>query len=105
MGKLILIRHGETETNVQGKIHKYSDSEQLTANGVKQIEKTSEALKKDNPFAVYCSKEKRAIQSAKIISEKLNIPLFEIDGLEERNWGDYAGLTFSEIKKRQEWII
>lgn len=100
MTKLILVRHGETKTNVRGKIHKYLDSEQLTVNGVAQIEKTSEALREHNPFAVYCSKEKRAIQSAKIISEKLEIPLFEVSGLEERNWGDYAGLSFQEIKER-----
>ncbi len=100
MTKLILVRHGQTETNLQGKIHKHSDSEQLTAHGIAQIEDTSKVLKKDNPIAVYCSKEKRAIQSAKIISDKLNIPLFETNGLEERNWGDYAGLTFSEIKQK-----
>lgn len=100
MTKIILVRHGETDTNIKGKIHKYSDTEQLTANGIKQIEKTSLALKKDNPVAVYCSKEKRAIQSAQIISKNLDIPLFEIDGLEERNWGDYAGLSFQEIKQK-----
>lgn len=100
MTKLILVRHGETETNVQGKIHKYSDAEELTPNGIKQIEKTSGALKNLKPSAVYCSKEKRAIQSAKIISDKLNIPLFETGGLEERNWGDYAGLSFQEIKEK-----
>ena len=100
MTRLILVRHGETETNVMGKIHKYSDIERLTVNGVAQMEKTSVVLKEYNPFAVYCSKEKRAIQSAKIISGKLNIPLVEIEGLEERNWGDYAGLSFQEIKEK-----
>jgi broad specificity phosphatase PhoE len=100
MGKLILVRHGETKTNVRGKIHKYSDSEQLTTIGIAQIEKTSKALREYDPFAVYCSKEKRAVESAKVISDKLKIPLFEVDGLEERNWGNYAGLSFQEIKKR-----
>lgn len=100
MTKLILVRHGETSTNVQGKIHKFSDSEQLTPNGIIQIEKTSKELQKYEPTAIYCSKEKRAIQSAKIISEKLRIPLFEVDGLEERNWGDYAELSFQEIKQK-----
>lgn len=98
MGKLILVRHGETETNVQGKIHKYADLEELTKNGVVQIEKTSKALKDYQPIAVYCSKEKRAIQSAKIIANNLKIPMYETKGLEERNWGDYAGLSFQEIK-------
>jgi len=100
MTKLILVRHGETETNIKGKIHKYSDSEVLTSNGIVQIEKTSKALKQYSPVAVYCSKENRAIQSAKIISKGLNIPLFETDGLEERNWGDYAGMSFQEIKEK-----
>ncbi len=100
MTRLILVRHGETETNVKGKIHKYSDSEQLTDNGIAQIEKTSKALRKYNPFAVYCSKEKRAIESARIISERLKAPLFEVDGLEERNWGDYAGMSFQETKEK-----
>ncbi len=100
MTKLILVRHGETAVNVKGKIHKYSDLEELTQNGVNQIEKTSAALKKYNPVAVYCSKEKRAVQSAEILSNKLGVPLTKIEGLEERNWGDYAGLSFQEIKEK-----
>jgi broad specificity phosphatase PhoE len=98
--KLILVRHGETSTNTEGKIHKYSDPEELTSNGVLQIRKTADALNKYHPYAVYCSKEKRALQSAKVISKELNIPLLETNGLEERNWGDYAGLTFQEIKQK-----
>lgn len=100
MTKLILVRHGETEVNVKGKIHKHGDLEELTKNGVSQIQKTSEALKKLNPWAVYCSKENRAKQSAKIISDRLKLPLYEVEGLEERNWGDYAGLSFQEIKEK-----
>ncbi len=100
MTKLILVRHGETEVNVKGKIHKYGDSEQLTKKGISQIGKTSQALKKYQPSVVYCSKEERAKQSAKIISDKLGIPLVEVEGLEERNWGDFAGLSFQEIKEK-----
>jgi broad specificity phosphatase PhoE len=100
MTKLILVRHGETQTNIQGKVHKYSDSEQLTQNGTIQISKTAVALQKLNPAIVFCSTEIRAIQSAEIISKTLNIPLHTTIGLEERNWGDYAGLSFQEIKQK-----
>jgi len=100
MTRLILIRHGETEVNIQGKIHKYGDSEQLTINGISQVEKASEAAKKYEPSVVYSSKEDRAFQSAEIISKKLGVPLRKVDGLEERNWGDYAGLSFQEIKEK-----
>jgi broad specificity phosphatase PhoE len=100
MTRIILVRHGETQTNTKGKIHKYSDTEELTPNGIKQIEKTSEAINKEQPNIIFCSQEKRARQSARIISSKLNIPLIEVPCLEERNWGDYAGLSFQEIKQK-----
>lgn len=100
MVRLILVRHGETSTNTKGEIHKYSDPEKLTPNGIKQIEKTAEALKAYQPSVVYHSTEERAKGSAEIISEKLHIPLIETHGLEERNWGDYSGLSFQEIKQK-----
>ena len=100
MTRLILIRHGETKTNTKGKIHKYSDTEELTQNGVNQIEKAVKAIEKENPKIIFCSQEKRARQSAQIVSKELNIPLKEISGLEERNWGNYAGLSFQEIKAK-----
>jgi len=100
MTRIILIRHGETQTNTKGKIHKYSDSEELTPNGITQIEQAAEALKKEKPSIILCSQEKRAIQSAKIISTRLDLPFKEVPDLEERNWGDYAGLSFQEIKQR-----
>lgn len=100
MTRLILVRHGETETNIRGKIHKYSDPETLTKKGVEQIKKAAEALKKFRPKVVYCSRELRAKESSKIISSNLGIPITEVEGLEERNWGDYAGFSFQEIKDR-----
>jgi len=98
MTKIILVRHGQTQKNVQNKVHLHGDSERLTSLGVKQMEETVLALEKFNPDIVFCSREDRAGQSAKIISDELNLPLIEISGLEERNWGDYAGLSFQEIK-------
>ena len=78
MTRLILIRHGETQTNVIDKIHKYFDTEELTQSGIKQIENTAEAIKKENVNLIFCSQEKRAIRSAQIISNKLNVPLGNI---------------------------
>ncbi len=98
--KLILIRHGGTKVNVQGRTHKHGDEEGLTEEGVLQMEKTAEALSKYGLVAIYCSKERRAWQSAKILSEKLGVPFVEVEGLEERDWGDYAGLSFEEIKEK-----
>jgi broad specificity phosphatase PhoE len=100
MSKIILVRHGETIKNIQGKIHKFGDPEILTNKGIVQIEKTAEELKKYTPDTLYCSGEKRARQSAEIISHILNIPLQRIKGLEERNWGDFVNLSFQDIKQK-----
>jgi broad specificity phosphatase PhoE len=100
MSLLILIRHGETGVNIIGKIHKHKDTEKLTKNGISQMEKTSDALRVYGPTSVYCSKTVRAKQSAKIIADRLKIPLFEMEGLEERNFGDYSGLSYQEMKEK-----
>lgn len=100
MTKLILVRHGETGVNVEGKIHKHKDTECLTANGILQMEKTSDALRKYKPGVVYHSKTYRAKQSAEIIARSLETPIIEVEGLEERNFGDYAGLSYQELKEK-----
>jgi alpha-ribazole phosphatase len=98
MGKLILIRHGETKTNTKGLIHKVDDPEVLTKKGIEQIKAVANSIKKYNPSVIYSSKEKRAIQSAEIVSKLLKIPNKQIVGMEERNWGEYSGKSFQEIK-------
>lgn len=98
MAKLILIRHGETETNKEWKLHKDDDPGVLTEKGKKQISLAARAIKKFSPAIVYASKEKRAQQSGKILSEILNIPFKTIADMQERNWGDFSGKTWPEVR-------
>ena len=97
--KLILVRHGETDTNVKEVLHKYGDSSYLTSNGTKQVEVTGEKLKEIGVDKLYTSNEVRALESGKIISHICNIQLNTIEGLEERNWGKLSGKPWSEIKE------
>ena len=60
VAKLVLVRHGETETNVRGTLHVAGDPEKLTKKGRDQIKITAKYLCSLNPVKVYCSKEKRA---------------------------------------------
>lgn len=98
MTKLILIRHGETSKNVEGKLHRDKDEEELNEKGKSQMKITSLALKQYCPSIIYASREKRAQESAKIIAETLNLSVKTIDGLQERNWGDLSGKSWSEIR-------
>jgi broad specificity phosphatase PhoE len=99
MTTLILVRHGETKKNKAGELHGAFDSELLTAKGRRQLIKTSEALKNMNISLVYTSEENRAQESAKIVSENLGVPLKKIAGLQERNWGDFSGKSWDEVKE------
>ncbi len=97
--KLIFVRHGETDVNASGVMHKYLDPEKLNSNGIKQIEKAANKIKKFNVSGVYSSVEARADESASIISKLCSAPIIKIKGIEERNWGDYSGKPWNEIKE------
>lgn len=98
MGKLILIRHGETSKNVAKSLHGLNDQESLNETGKKQIQKTAIKVAEYSPSFIYSSTEKRALESAEILSQQLNIPFRPIDGMYERNWGTFTGKPWDEVK-------
>jgi len=98
MTSLILIRHGETDTNASGKIHTTNDEQTLNEIGKEQIIKTANKLKELNVTKSFSSDEIRAEESATILSKVLGINYSPIKGLQERNWGKLAGKTWPEIK-------
>lgn len=98
--KLIFIRHGETEVNKSGSTHRTDDEAGLTSKGKKQILDNLELLQSNEVQRIYCSPEKRAIQSAQILSEKLNLKLIILEELRERNWGEWEGKTWEWIKEK-----
>jgi broad specificity phosphatase PhoE len=98
METIILFRHGETNKNSCGNIHGMGDEERLNKAGIEQIKKAAEEMRKLVPHKIYSSKEVRAVQSAELISETLDIPWEIADGVEERNWGSLSGKSVSEVQ-------
>ncbi len=70
--KIILIRHGESESNVGINTRKNSP---LTQRGKKQVEHLAERLKQYGISEIYCSNLIRAEQTAEIISKKIKVPI------------------------------
>lgn len=70
--KIILIRHGESESNVG--INTKKDSP-LTERGKKQVEHLADRLKQYRISEIYCSNLIRAKQTAEIISKKIKAPI------------------------------
>ena len=101
---LVVIRHGETEWNQQGKIQGCSDSP-LTNNGKDQARLCGQRLRQLSIDSLYCSKLGRAVDTAKSIASAIKLDPVEFDGLEERQFGRLEGLTHSQTRKQLDPTI
>jgi len=111
MIKLYMIRHGECEGSGLY-IGKGSDVS-LTKEGIRQIRSLSETLyteiseQKIDHF--YSSPMKRAMESTSLLADLLNIDVEPVPGLEEIDFGEWEGKSYSEIQCQsgdllQQWI-
>ena len=98
--KLLLIRHGESYSNVQKKYSGFQDVD-LTKKGMQQAERLAYRLKKTPVDAVYCSDLKRAIHTADIVFGNRNVDMLTSSNLREMNFGIWEGMTFEEIKIKE----
>lgn len=94
--QLLLIRHGETEWNANGRFQGCRDIS-LSKEGILQAEFLKERLN-GNFDCIYTSPLKRAVQTADIISENTGISPVTANDLREINFGEWEGLTINEIK-------
>jgi len=97
--KLILIRHGESYSNVQKKFSGFQDVD-LTEKGIWQAERLAYRLKRVPVEAVYCSDLKRARHTAEIIFGDRGIDIISNPKFREINFGAWEGYTFEEIKEK-----
>lgn len=94
---LILVRHGETEWNVQRRYQGQTDTT-LSAFGRRQAEWLAGWLAKQKIDIVYASDLKRAWETASVIAEKINVNVLSEPRLREMRFGIIEGLTFDEAQ-------
>jgi broad specificity phosphatase PhoE len=94
--ELILIRHGETIWNKEGRAQGVSDID-LSDVGLNQAHKLALSLQDLNIKTIYSSPLKRACQTARIINQYHNSPISFESGLIEMDQGDFEGLSFQEL--------
>jgi len=97
--QVFLVRHGETDWNLAGKIQGHQDST-LTATGIAQAQALAEHLQHQVFSAFYSSDLKRAQQTAYYIAQKNKHPIILNACLRERNLGIFQGLTKQAIRER-----
>lgn len=98
MGRLILVRHGETEENKKGVFFGWLDPS-LNETGVVQGYEAKKKLEKYNYSKIYSSPLKRAFETCEIINYK-KIPVQVVDDIKELNFGIFEGYSYEEIVQK-----
>ena len=94
--KLLLVRHGETESNKEGRLQGQSDSN-LTDLGSSQARLLGKRLATWEIAACYSSDLGRTLRTAEYVVAQLELPIQKDARLREQHFGDFQGKTFSEI--------
>jgi phosphoserine phosphatase len=97
--QIVLVRHGATDWNLQGRCQGASDRA-LSDAGIRQAEQIASMLGGEEIHAVYSSHLRRARQTAELISQPHDLPVLIEEELRELDHGELEGLTFNEIKTR-----
>jgi probable phosphoglycerate mutase len=106
--RLILVRHGETDSNKASLALGREDVE-LNETGRWQAQRLAEALECKPLAAVYSSPLRRALVTAQAIAERHGLPVELDEGLIEMEIGEMEGLTFQQVRERypqflQVWL-
>ncbi|WP_196591739.1 histidine phosphatase family protein [Pectinatus frisingensis] len=97
--KIVLIRHGRTAWNIEGRFQGQSDTKLLTE-GVAQAKLLAEKFPLNNLDALYSSDLQRAKCTAELIADKFNLSLQLTEDLREMNFGQWEGILFNKINER-----
>ena len=99
MGRVLVIRHGTSTWNVEGRWQGWLDAP-LAPEGEEQAAARGRELARAGiiPRAIYTSDLGRAQRTAEIIGAHLEAPVLPEAGFRERNGGAWQGLTRDEIE-------
>ena len=96
MIRLLLVRHGQTEGNVQGRYQGRTDTE-LNEIGLEQADRLARRLSSEKIDCVYSSDLKRAVQTAEKVASAHDLTVGYREDLRELNVGEFEGKRLEEI--------
>ena len=102
MTALLLVRHGETDWNADGRLQGHTDRP-LSDFGRRQARQLAEELAEEKLDAIYASDLSRARETAEIVGVRLGLGVVIDPGLREKDWGTWEGLTGVE-RDRVEFV-
>ena len=98
--RILAIRHGETAWNVTTRLQGHLDIP-LNETGLQQAERLASALAEREAIdAIYTSDLSRARDTAEAIGRATGQAVRTHEGLRERHFGVFQGLTFAEVEQQ-----
>ncbi len=97
--RFIVVRHGETAWNAQGRIQGHLDSP-LNEEGLAQAILVGERLARESIDAIFCSDLGRVLQTVQPLVDRVRIEPVRHEQLRERCLGIFQGLTSAECQSR-----
>ena len=102
--RLLFVRHGQTEANVEHRYMGQTDSP-LTPRGVEQVEAVARRLAKGRVDVIYTSDLGRAVQSTDIIARACGVSAIQDARLRERHVGLLQGELASVAREKYAYIF
>ncbi len=105
MTRLLLIRHGLTDYNIANKIQGSIEAN-LAEHGLKQARDLALRLRSERMDAIYSSDMRRAVVTAEAVLEfHPRLRLVTYHELQERHFGEFEGLAYSDAKAREPRLL
>ncbi len=97
---LYLVRHGETDWNLESRIQGQTDTP-MNENGRRQAQELAEQVSLELPKIqrIYSSRQQRALETAMIIGRRISVPPVVHQGLEEMCLGEWEGYTWRQVRE------
>lgn len=104
MKHLVLVRHGESEWNVERRIQGQAGTG-LSSRGVEQARRTAAHLASSFPVtALYTSDLERCEQTAALVAAAVGVDPEPVKGLRERDFGRWTGKLVTEVAEEDPEI-
>jgi probable phosphoglycerate mutase len=106
MTTVLLIRHAVNDYVKTGKLAGWMPGVHLNEEGRAQAEALGMRLAEAPLHALYTSPLERAVETAQAVqAHHPHLPLLTCEGVKEVNFGDWQGMSLSELRKRKLWEV
>jgi probable phosphoglycerate mutase len=99
MLEILLVRHGETHWNREGRVQGYHADSPLTETGLEQARALARRMAAEALDALYSSDLGRTRQTVAPIVQSTRLQVNFDSRLRERNYGTFEGRTFLEVER------